>query len=298
MPKKRVRSKKTETPTIKKRKAPKYKKTIYGPKSPVRPYRQIKMDANDPGYVNRVLVATPTTGNIRMEWALARWGQVIPMNWSQVQMVQWVNTYAPFRFAVPDAQNVIVKEVIEKDFEWLLLVEHDNILPADAFMRYNKYMREEKVPVVSGLYFSRSEPSEPLVFRGRGTSVHWDWKMGEKVWVDGVPTGMLLVHRGILKAMWDESPEYVVNGVGTRRIFNNPRKVWFDGAGNFNTLSGTTDLEWCTRVIDGGYFEKGGWKNYQNKKYPFLVDTNIFGYHIAPNGQQFPNFDPYKTKGI
>jgi len=277
---------------IPKREHPKATRTIYGSKSPVRPYRQIIVNSNDPGYVNRLLVATPTTGNIRMEWALARWGQVIPMNWSQVQMVEFMNSFVPEGFVVPDAQNIIVKEVIEKNFEYLLLIEHDVILPPDAFLKFNRYIRDEKVPIVSGLYFSRSEPSEPLVFRGRGTSVYWKWKLGDLVWVDGVPTGCLLIHAGILRKMWEESPEYVVNGIKTRRVFDNPTKVWYDpNTMNFNTLTGTSDLEWCTRVIKGRYFEKAGWKEFQRKKYPFLVDTNIFCRHISPDGTQYPNFE-------
>jgi len=277
------------------KKETKAKRTVFGApekvgkKTPVRPYRQIIVDSNDPGYTNRVLVATPSTGVIRMEWATARWGQIIPMNWSQVQMIQFMNSFAPLRFIVPDAQNLIVKEVVEKDYEWLILVEHDNVLAPDTFVRFNKYMREEKVPVVSGLYFSRSEPSEPLVFRGRGTSVYWNWKFGDEVWCDGVPTGCLLVHGGLLRAMWKESEEYVVNGIKTRRVFENPAKTWFDPNTNqFNTLAGTTDLEWCTRIIKGGFFKKSGWKEFEHKKYPFLVDTKIFCKHIDPNGRIYP----------
>jgi hypothetical protein len=190
---------------------------------------------------------------------------------------------------VPDAQNIIVKSVVEQDFEWLLLIEHDNIIPADAFIRFNRYMNEEKVPIVSGLYYSRSNPSEPLVFRGRGTSVYTDWKQGDRVWVDAVPTGTLLVHAGILREMWKESPEYMVNGVVTRRVFDNPRKLWYDTEGNFNTLTGTSDLEWCTRIMEGGYFKKAGWKDYEGKKYPFLIDTGILVKHIDLDGTIYPD---------
>jgi hypothetical protein len=296
-------SKQKEIPEIKINKHPKVSYTVYGGeqkkgKTPVLEYKHIKVDSNDPGYVNRILVATPTTGQIRMEWALARWGQVIPMNWSQVQMMQYYNSFVPFNFTVPDAQNVIVKAVIEQEFEWLLLVEHDTMLPQDAFIRFNKYMQDEKVPIVSGLYFSRSLPSEPLVFRGRGTSVYTDWKMGDQVWVDAVPTGALLIHAGILRAMWNESPEYQVNGVTTRRVFDNPRKLWYDDQGNFNTLTGTSDLEWCTRVMEEGFFKKAGWDDFDGVKYPFLIDTGIFCKHIDMDGTIYPDHMMQESKSI
>jgi len=257
--------------------------------SPVREYRTIVNDSRDPGYVNRLLVATPTTGLVRIEWVQARYGQVIPINWSQVQMLEFLDSYIPLRYQVADAQNLIVKEVIEKDFEWLLLIEHDVLLPPDAFIRFNQYIREAKVPVVSGLYYSRSRPSEPLVFRGRGVSVYTNWQMGERVWGDGVPTGVLLVHGGLLRAMWSESEEYEIRGQKTRRVFDTPRALWFDPESNqFNTSQGTSDLDWSTRVMEGGYFAKAGWDAYQNNRWPFLTDTQIFCKHIDPNGEQYP----------
>jgi hypothetical protein len=256
---------------------------------PVREIKQILLDSGDPHYVNRLLIGTPSIGMVRMEWVMARYGQIIPMNWSQVQMIQWLSSYVPIRFQLPDAQNLIAKECIEKDFEWLLFIEHDNLLPPDCFIRFNQYMRDAKVPIVSALYFSRSRPSDPLIFRGRGTSVYTKWKPKDLVWADGIPTGCVLIHHSILKAMWDEAEEYVVGNQTTRRIFRQPANVWYDPqTGEFNTTTGTTDLDFCTRVMEGKYFEKAGWKEYQKMKYPFLVDTNIFCKHIDPDGTIYP----------
>ena len=258
-------------------------------KSPVRAYRTIVQDSGDPGYVNKLLVATPTTGLVRIEWVQARYGQVIPMNWSQVQLLEFYNSYVPLRYQVADAQNLIVKEMIDKDFEWLLLLEHDVILPPDAFIKFNKYMRDEKVPVVSGLYYSRAQPSEPLVFRGRGTGVYTNWQPGEQIWCDGVPTGCLLIHYAILREMWQDSPEYSLRGTVTRRVFDSPRSLWYDPeSGQYNTTQGTSDLDWCTRVMTGDYFKRAGWDEYADKDFPFLVDTTIFCQHINPDGTRYP----------
>jgi len=260
--------------------------------SPVREYRTIISDSGDPGYVNRVLVGTATTGLVRIEWVQARYGQIIPMNWSQVQMIHFMDSYIPLRYQVADAQNMIVKECVEKDYEWLLLIEHDTVLPPDAFMRFNKYMHDAKIPVVSGLYYSRNRPSEPIMFRGEGTGIYDAWKHGDLVWVDGVPTGCLLVHHAILKAMWNDSEEYQPspnNPARTRRVFDTPRGVYLDPeSGVFNTISGTSDLDWCKRVIKGDYLNKAGWTEQGKLRYPFLVDTNIKCGHINPDGEMFP----------
>ncbi len=264
-------------------------RTVYGPKSPVRPYRQVMVKSGDPGYVNRILVATPTTGNIRMEWAMSRYGQIIPTNWSQVQMVQYMHSFVPLDYLVADAQNIVIKEAIEKDFEWLLFVEHDVLISPDFMVKINQYIRNETVPVVSGLYFTKSNPSEPLIYRGRGVSFYQDFKLGEKVWVDGVPTGALLIHMALIREMWKDSQPYNAGGTVTRRLFETPRNMYFDPeTQQFNSTQGTSDLDWCTRVIEGNYLEKAGWKKIGKKKFPFLMDTTMFCRHIDENGVQYP----------
>lgn len=260
-------------------------------KTPAIEYKRIMADSGDNGYTNRLLVATPTLGKVRIEWVTARYGQIVPTNWSMVQMLQYMNQYVATRYQIADAQNMIVKEAIEKGFEWLLLIEDDTCPPPDAFVRFNQHMRDNTAPVVSGLYYTKSEPSEPLLYRGRGNSFYDDWDLGDKVWVDGVPTGMLLIRVEILKKMWEDSPEYFTSQghQRTRRVFQFPENVWFDEkTDTFNTLVGTSDLDWCTRVVEGEYFKKAGYPEIQKKKYPFLVDTNIFCKHITPEGRVYP----------
>lgn len=258
-------------------------------KSPVRQTRHIIQDSGDPGYVNRLLIGTATTGLVRIEWVAARYGAIIPCNWSNVTMTHYMDTYIPLRYQVADAQNMIVRECLAKDFEWLLFIEHDVLIPVDAFVRLNEYMGKGKTPIVSGLYYSRSVPSEPLCYRGRGNGAFTDWQMGDKVWCDGVPTGMLLVHHSILRAMWDESPEYACGNQITRRVFDTPRKLWVSpDSGEFHATTGTSDLDWCDRIIRDGFFEKAGWPEYQAMQYPFVIDTSIMCRHIDPDGRQYP----------
>lgn len=249
------------------------------------------LDSGMNDYQQRLLVGTAATGLVRIEWALARWGQTIPCNWSLVQMMQYYDSFVPLRYQVADAQNLIVRAAIEGKFEWLLFIEHDTCPPPDAFIRFNEYMRKKEIPVVSGLYYSRSRPSEPLVYRGRGNSFYDKWTQGDLVWCDGVPTGMLLVHTSLLRAMWGDSPEYAVRGEVTRRVFDAEQSAWYDPETNqYNTQSGTTDLAWCERVMRGDYLTKAGWGDFakQNPEYPFLIDTNIFCVHIDQDGTRYP----------
>lgn len=260
-----------------------------------------EMIVNHGDWKNNLVVGTAVTGLVRIEWVQRRYNQVIPTNWSMVEALNFIGSHMPLRFQVSDAQNLIVKGAIERDAEWLWLLEHDNVLPERAFLMMNKYMREKKVPVVSGLYFTKSVPPEPLLYRGDGHSYFMDWKLGDKVWVTGVPTGYLLIHMSLLRAMWNESPEYEVSGQITRRVFEEPAKYYLDDrAKAWRTETGTSDLAWCKRVIEGNYFGKSGWKKYAKMENPFLVDTNMFSYHIDMNGRMFPLEFPkeYLPKGM
>lgn len=249
---------------------------------------------------HRIVIGTASVGLVRIEWAMSRYGQTIPTNWSQVQILEMMDTITPLQYAIADAQNLIVASAIEKNAEWVMFIEHDNILPSDAFIKFNEYMRSRSVPVISGLYFTKSDPPEPMTYRGRGNSFYQDWKMGDKVWCDGIPTGTFLCHMSIMRAMWNESAEYKVSGKTIRRIFHTPAEVFFNpNTGTLESDSGTSDLWWCTRVMKEKFFEKAGWPKYQKKKYPFLVDTNIFVQHIDNDGVMYPvvlprRFEPKK----
>ncbi len=260
---------------------------------PIRQLRHITHSSDDPGYVNRILIATATTGSIRYEWVAARDNMVVPPNFGMVRLWQPLWSFSPIGFEVANAQNIIVREFLTLDFEWLLLYEHDVLPPHDAVRRFHHHMQDGTAPVISGLYYTRSRPSEPLIYRGRGTGCYLDWEFGDLVWADGIPTGFLLVHHSILRCMWDDAEEYLIQHPDgrqdrTRNVFSTPRDIWYDKDGFAQMRTGTSDLDWCERVMKGGYFKKAGWDKFQEMEFPFVVDTNIFCYHIDPDGVRYP----------
>lgn len=238
--------------------------------------------ANNPKkWSNRLVISTPTVGSVRMEWVQGRFGQTIPTNFSLVDVHQFMNSYAPIAYQLSDAENLTAKVVVEGNFEWFLSWEDDNIPPLDALIRINQYIIKGDVPVVSGLYFTKSVPPEPILYRGMGTGYYADWKLGDKIWVDGIPFGFTLIHGSIIKKLWEESPEYVVNGTVTRRVFDTPSESYVDPiTGGWMNSSGTSDLAWCKRLMKDKIFEKAGWPEFQKKEFPFLVDSTIFVKHI------------------
>jgi len=237
-----------------------------------------------------ILIGVATEGWIRYEWANARYSQVIPINWAAAGFD--IN-YAALGFNIDDAYNLMVKQALELEVEWLLIIEDDVMVPPDMFIRMNKYVQKGEIPIVSGLYFSKGHPSEPLVFRGRGNGCYYKWKMGDEVWCDGLPMGCLLIHMSILKKVWDQSELYrAANGEQTARVFVTPRKINFTMAPfSFQAELGTQDLFFFDRLLADNkkILKEAGWGKIARKKYPFLCDTKIFCKHIdRGSGKQYP----------
>jgi len=88
--------------------------------------------------------------------------------------------------------------------------------------------------------------------------------------------------------MWRDSEVYEIGGQTTRRVFTAATNSWIADDGTVSTNSGTSDLNWCGRVMEGGYLAKAGWPKYQDRELPFLVDTRIACGHITPDGQVYP----------
>jgi hypothetical protein len=171
-----------------------------------------------------------------------------------------------------------------------LLWEDDVLPPFDALMKMNQHMIDQTAPIVSGLYFSKGEPSWPLVFRGRGNGAYLNFKLGDRVWCDGVPTGFLLIHGSILQYMWANSEEYKLpDGRKCRRVFQFPRESWFDPEQDkYFAQMGTSDLHFCDRLMKEKVFAKTGWKKFASMKYPFLCDTSIYAQQIDLQGKYYP----------
>jgi len=136
---------------------------------------------NNPGkWTNRLMISTPTVGTVRMEWVAARFGQTIPTNFSLVDVHQFLSSYAPIGYQIADAENLSAKVLVEGNFDWFLSWEDDNLPPLNALVRVNEYIIKNDVPIVSGLYFTKSVPPEPILYRGTGLGYYADWKLGEK----------------------------------------------------------------------------------------------------------------------
>lgn len=240
----------------------------------------------------RILIGVPTLGIIRIEWDVHRRGQTIPINWQcgEVTASHLPESVISMGYSVADAQNVIVERAYLDKYEWLLLWEDDVLPPFNSLIMLSMHMEKKTAPIISGLYYSKGNPSWPLLFRGRGNGSFRDFKMGDRVWCDGVPTGFFLCHMSIMNYLWENSKEYQLpDGRKIREVFKFPRDSWYDPEQDrYFAQMGTSDLFLCDRIVKEKVFEKTGWQKYSKMRYPFLVDTKIFCQQIDLNGVYYP----------
>ena len=243
-------------------------------------------------HTRRVIIGVPTLGLIRIEWDVHRRGQIIPINWQCGEITASHMPASVFSegYHTADAQNTIIERAVLDGYEWVLLWEDDVLPPFDALMRMNLLMEQMTAPIVSGLYYSKGEPTWPLVFRGRGNGAFRNFALGEYVWADGVPTGFLMIHKSIFNYMWANSPEYKLpDGRKCRQMFKFPRDSWYDPEQDrYFAQMGTSDLHFCDRLMKEKVFRKTGWTKLSREPFPFLVDTNIFCQQIDHNGKYYP----------
>lgn len=241
-----------------------------------------------------ILIGTPTLGTVRIEWYNAMAGMACPPNWATVRST-------PLGYTVPDAQNVLVDTCLRGNFRALLLIEDDTVPPPDTLIAMDRWFwkmeRRKAPPVVSGLYHIKGSAEvrqgkkggiellgpEPLAYRGSGSRAYRDWKPGDVIWVSGVPTGALLIHRTLLEA-WAREPDLeIYQPAGypypLKKVFQQPSRVWIEDGG-VHVASGTSDLWWSDETMKRGLLAKAGWPQFAKKPYPYIIDTALGFKHI------------------
>jgi hypothetical protein len=254
-----------------------------------------------------LLFGTATLGQVRIEWANALHYIVLPVNLSHTAMIQPYHYMSPLRYHVAEAQNLIVSRALETEgeYEWVFLLEDDVVVPPNVLLQFAKWMHDGRFPVVSGWYNVKSNPPEPMFFRGRGNgpvcyhvgeveqhveTVNEKLKL-RAVMCDGVPTGCMLVSTKLLRAVAEDAPTMVLkrqahhdgtlHEVAVKEVFITRREAGVDPEtdGYYKKL-GTSDLEFCDRVIDRGYLKKAGYDYAASLEWPFPIDVDIRCGHI------------------
>lgn len=142
-----------------------------------------------------LVIGIPTleTRPITMDWAMAFKALHPPINFNFIYSIVKNKPVA-------EARNLIAEEAVRQNAKYLFFIGDDTIAPPHALRQLIFRMENDpEVGVVGGIYFSKAEPSAPLVFRGNGAGSYWDWKIGEYFDVTGLGMDCTLIRTEVFK---------------------------------------------------------------------------------------------------
>lgn len=233
-----------------------------------------------------VLIGIPSTGKIRFEWHSAMQSLMFPTWWA-------MSYYHPIGYDVATARNMIVESALMgSKSEWIFFIDHDVLVPEETPVILRKYMTAAKYPIVSGYYYTKSNPPEPLIYKAGQTGPYYNWKKGDKVWASGTGLGLTLIHTSIFRNMappWFVTPNHMLTMQESEYKAITKAKENTPWSSSGYRISGTEDIYFYNRVVNEGIINKAGWK-VPDPNNPILIDTDFFGGHIDFNsGKIYPN---------
>lgn len=114
---------------------------------------------------------------------------------------------------VEEARELLADKAQEIGARYLWFVDDDTIPPPNSLRRL-MYVLENNpdVMVCGGVYVTKSDPPQPVVFRGMGLGSFWHWKRGDIFEVTGMGAGCMLINCEVFKHLkkpyfpWVDSP--------------------------------------------------------------------------------------------
>ena len=214
------------------------------------------------------IIGVPTFGEVSIHWAMSLTSIAMPINFTN-------QFHIVLGKRIDEARNEVC-EVLLKDKSsprFLFFLDDDVIMPPDSLRKLIHRMENlpEDVGAISGVYYSKSEPGEPLIFKERGKGSYYDWRVGDffKTWAAGC--GLVLIRAEALRRTREQQGEPLFKvDYGLHR-----RKK--DGV--LEARSITEDLYFYTKMRKT--------ESPNGKKYSLWIDTSIQAKHYDKGSKKF-----------
>lgn len=205
-----------------------------------------------------LIIGLPFCGRpVAPAWAICLATQNFPLNTNRV-------IHATHGKEIGQARNEIAENAIKAGAKYLWFLDDDVSPPAHAAKALISTLEnaDNKTMVAAGIYCSKSNPTEPVVFRGDGHGPFWKWKVGDVFEVASIGTGCMMINL---------------------EIFKHIEKPWFKTVDEAETTSTpciqiTDDIYFCQKVRQAGF--------------KILCDANVLTTHWDWDGEKRA-FTPY-----
>jgi len=86
-----------------------------------------------------------------------------------------------------------VKKVRKENFEWVLFIDDDVFVPKDVM----RIMLSKKKDILTGIYWTKSEPSAPVIFEKEGGGPMYDFPLDKVFEISGSGLGCCLINMSV-----------------------------------------------------------------------------------------------------
>jgi hypothetical protein len=101
---------------------------------------------------------------------------------------------------VEEAREILADTALSIRAKYLWFVDDDTIPPPNTCRRLMYVLdNNPDVMVCGGVYVTKSDPPQPVVFRGMGLGSFWHWKEGEIFEVTGMGAGCMMINCEVFK---------------------------------------------------------------------------------------------------
>lgn len=169
-----------------------------------------------------VVVGIPSFGMLSTYFLQARISQQFPLVSSAVDKVV-------LNKPIAEARNEIVQYALDQGANYIFWLDDDVIPPPDAFLKM--YMSGKDI--VNGVYWSKSNPPMPLLFRNHLEGPYLDWHFGDFIEIDAAGNGLTLVKTDVYRKISETvggpwySTEYTSFKQATQSPSNNTEDLYF-----------------------------------------------------------------------
>lgn len=149
-----------------------------------------------------VVVGIPSFGMVSTYFLQSRASQQFPLVSSAIDKIV-------LNKPIADARNEIVEFALAQGANYIYWLDDDVVAPPDSFLKLYNHHRD----IINGVYWSKSNPTMPLLFRGHLEGPYWDWHVGDLIEIDAAGSGLTLVNTEVYRKMQKElgGPWYSVD---------------------------------------------------------------------------------------
>ncbi len=169
-----------------------------------------------------MILGVPHNGYVSMEWAESYKNLVHPPAFRTYTRGQPIDA----------ARNTLVQKMQESNCDWIFFLDSDIICPPDIIQK----LLSHRLPIVSGLYYTRHAPVNPAMWTDAGDKAHFvsitRFQVGNLVEAHVIGMGCCLIHRSVFdkieKPYFKWTNGFVENGISEDFYFcNKAREAGF-----------------------------------------------------------------------